>query len=348
MRELTFVEAGKVEFRDKPEPKLGGAGEAIVRMLATSRCDLDFVIARGRAPISGPFALGHEGTAEVVDVGDAVNTVKPGDAVVVPFQIRCGTCARCKKDQGAYCAGVPKLASYGLAPMSGTEYGGLGSDLVRVPFADSMLVKLPPGVDPVHAAALSDNAVDGYRTVAYALAEEPNERVLVAGGGATSVGLYAVAAAKACGARDITYVDTSDARGAIATKLGATFVKERYRPDLRVGRFPITVDATARPEGLRFCMQSTDAGGVVTSAGIYFGEVPLDLLDMYTRGVRFVTSRVDARREVGPALELVRRGLFDLAPIVTNIVDADDMPAAWLESATKVVARHRGTRASTP
>ncbi len=339
MRELTFVEAGKVEFREKASPTLGGPKEAIVRPIAASRCDLDLVIARGKAPIAGPFAMGHECTAEVVDVGDAVRTVKPGDRVAVPFQIRCGECARCKRNQGAYCTGVPKLSSFGLGPLSGTEYGGCVSDLLRVPFADAMLVRLPDGVDPLFAAALSDNAVDGYRTVAEALALEPGEPVLVAGGGATSVGLYAVSAAKACGASAITYVDTSEERGAIATRLGATFVRERYRPDLRVGRFPITVDATAREEGLRFCIASTDGGGVTTSVGIYFGDVRFDLLDMYTRGIRFVTGRVDARRELEPALALVARGLFDLAPIVTSIVSFDDAPRAWVEPGTKVVAR---------
>ncbi len=212
---------------------------------------------------------------------------------------------------------------------------------MRVPFADAMLVKVPAGLDPVVLAALSDNAVDGYRTVSEALAHEPGERVLVAGGGATSIGLYAVAAAKALGASEIVYVDASEDRGAIATKLGARFIREKYRADLRVGRFPITVDATAREEGLRFVLSSTEDGGVCTSAGIYFGEVSFNLLDMYTRGIRFLTSRVDARRELEPALALVAKGLFDLAPMVTTIVDFDDVTTAWVEPATKLIARHR-------
>lgn len=338
MRELTYLEPMKVEFRERPAPVIGGPKQVILRPIATSRCDLDLVIARGRAPISGPFAMGHECTAEVLEVGEGVRSVVPGDKVSVPFQIRCGECARCRRNQGAFCTGVPKLASFGLSPLSGVEYGGTVSDRLLVPFADAMLVKLPDGVDPVAAAALSDNAVDGFRTVAEALAAEPGEKVLVAGGGATSVGLYAVAAAKACGASEVVYVDASEERGAIASKLGAKFVHEKYRPGLRVGRFPITVDATARPEGLRFCIGSTDGGGICTSVGIYFGEVPFDLLDMYTRGIRFVTGRVDARRELEPALALVAKGLFELAPIVSTIVPFEEAPRAWTEPATKLVA----------
>ena len=339
MRELTFVEPLRVELRERPAPTLESDAAAIVRPIATSRCDLDLPIAQGLAPVQGPFALGHECVAEVLEVGSAVRSVAPGDRVVVPFQIRCGTCARCRKNQGAWCTGVPKLAAYGLAPLCGKEYGGAASDLLAVPFADAMLVKLPAGIDPIAAAALGDNAADGHRCVAEALAAEPGERVLVAGGGGASVGLYAVAAAKACGAGEIVYVDTSEERGAIATRLGARFVCARYAPDLRVGRFPITVDATARPEGIRFCIASTDGGGVCTSVGVYFAEVSFDLLGMYTRGIRFVTSRPDVRRELEPALALVERGLYDLASIVTTVVDISDAPRAWLEPATKLVIR---------
>src|SRR5688572_24169083 len=135
MRELTFVEPGKVEFREKPSPKIEGSRQAIVRPLAVSRCDLDFVFARGKAPVAGPFALGHECIAEVLAIGDAVDTVSIGDRVVVPFQISCGTCARCRRGQTGSCMAVPKLAAYGLGPLSGTEYGGALSDVLRVPFA---------------------------------------------------------------------------------------------------------------------------------------------------------------------------------------------------------------------
>ncbi len=339
MRELTFVEPGKVEFREKPVPTIQGALQALVRPVAVARCDLDFVFARGMAPVAGPFALGHECVGEVVEIGDAVRAVKPGDRVVVPFQISCGACERCRKGQTGSCKEFPKLAAYGLAPLSGTEFGGAVSDVLRIPYADAMLVKLPPSLDPVAAAALGDNAIDGFRTVHEALAREPGASVLVAGGGTPSVALYAVAAARALGAREVVYVDHSPARAAVAEKLGARVVREKYGPNLRVGRFPITVDATAREEGLRFCLASTDADGICTSVGIYFTDVPLPLLDMYTRGVRFVTGRTHARRDLPEALALAASGAFDLATVATTIVDWEHAPEAWVEPATKLVLR---------
>lgn len=340
MQALTFVAPGSIEMREVPAARLQGAKEALVRPLAVARCDLDYVLARGKAPAEGPFALGHECVGEVVEVGDAVRTLAVGDRVVVPFQINCGECARCLRGHTASCTAVPKMSAYGLGPYGGGgEFGGALADRLRVPFADAMLVKIDPSIDPAVAAALGDNAVDGLRTVREALAREPGARVLVAGGGAPSVGLYAVAAAKALGASEVVYVDPSTARIAVAERLGAKAVAEAPVSPLRVGRFPVVVDATSRPEGLRFCLDSTEPEGTLTSVGIYFGEVPMPLFDMYTRGVTFVTGRVQARRELSVGLSLLERGLLDLAAVATTIVPWDEAARAWTENVPKLVVR---------
>lgn len=339
MQQLTFVMPGQVEFREHPAPRIDSGAQALVRPLAVARCDLDYAFARGKAPILGPFALGHECVAEVVEIGDAVTSVTPGDRVIVPFQISCGNCSRCRKGQTGSCTAVPKLASYGLGPLFGGEYGGAVSDSLLVPYADAMLVKIGPDVDPVAAAALGDNAIDGYRTVAGPLAREPGAAVLVAGGGAPSVALYAVAAAQALGASEVVYVDPSEARGAIAAQLGARVVTVKADPSLRIGRFPITVDATSREDGLRFCLASTDAWGECTSVGVYFSNVALPLLDMYSRGVRFATGRIDARRDLPGALALASSGAFAIGAVPTSVVSWGDAASAWTEAATKLVVR---------
>src|SRR5438477_546151 len=107
MRALLFVEPGRLLYDDVPAPRLQGPGEALVRPVASSRCDLDAVIVRGLAPVAGPFALGHECVAEVVEVGAAVRTVAPRQRVVVPFAISCGACERCARGLTAHCAAVP-------------------------------------------------------------------------------------------------------------------------------------------------------------------------------------------------------------------------------------------------
>ncbi len=90
MRALTFAGPDALEWREAGDPRIHGDGEAIVRPLAVATCDLDDVIVRGRSPFPPPFVLGHEGVGEVVDVGDAVTGFRPGDRVLIPFQISCG------------------------------------------------------------------------------------------------------------------------------------------------------------------------------------------------------------------------------------------------------------------
>ncbi len=72
---------------EEASPALNGAAEALVRPLMVASCDLDVAAVRGQVPLAGEWAVGHEGVAEVVEVGSDVTGVKPGDRVVVPFQL---------------------------------------------------------------------------------------------------------------------------------------------------------------------------------------------------------------------------------------------------------------------
>ena len=72
MRQLEFVERGKLEWRDAPDPKLGGDGQAIVKPVALATCDIDVAFVQGRFPTAGPFSFGHECVGEVTDVGESV------------------------------------------------------------------------------------------------------------------------------------------------------------------------------------------------------------------------------------------------------------------------------------
>src|SRR5438876_10115469 len=78
MRQLTCTAPHQIEWRDVPEPRLEGDTEALVRPLAVARCDIDLFLTSGFVPLRGPFALGHEAVAEVVDVGDSVPGLTKG------------------------------------------------------------------------------------------------------------------------------------------------------------------------------------------------------------------------------------------------------------------------------
>src|ERR1700726_1068452 len=97
MRQLMFVAPGQLQGGAVAEPTLQGPDEALVKPLAVATCDLDGALIRGQAPFPGPFALGHEFVAEVVDCGDGVQVASPGTRVSVPYSISCGVCDRCRR-----------------------------------------------------------------------------------------------------------------------------------------------------------------------------------------------------------------------------------------------------------
>ena len=322
MQQLMFVSPREFEWREVAAPRITAAGEAIVRPLAVTRCDLDLYLALGAFPMPGEFAFGHEIAGEVLAVGSEVTGVEPGDRVIVPFQINCGACPFCLAGLTNACSAVPAYSAFGLAHSSGKEWGGGLSDAVLVPYADAMLVKIPPSLSLTAAAALSDNAVDGFRTVAKRLQATPGAPVLVVGGLAQSVGLYAVQAALALHSERVVYCDNSPVRLALALSLGAEVVDCDVADVERLDeQFPIVVDAAISAEGLAFALRSTAAcGHCISVSSVPAGDdadVSLPIREMYMKGVSWELSRVHARGALHDALECTRCGL-DPGKIITR------------------------------
>jgi threonine dehydrogenase-like Zn-dependent dehydrogenase len=333
MRQLNFMEPGRLEWLEAADPRLEGDGEAIVRPVAVATCDLDKILVRGLAPAEGPFPFGHEGVAEVLEVGDAVESARPGDLVSVPFQVSCGECTTCRRGHTGNCERVERMSMYGL-PI-GKNCGGFMSDAVRVPFADAMLVPVPGGIEPTAIASLSDNIPDGWRTVAPQLAERPGAPVLICGGPA-AIALYATSIALALGAERVDFAGGSSYIRERAGELGANLLEAEFPK--RFGQYPITVDASADPDGLACAARSTEPEGICTSIGIYFTEeTPMPLLEMYTKGIRFHTGRVHARPAMEPILELVRSGAFKPELVTAETAGWEDAPEAIAGHRSKLV-----------
>lgn len=329
MRQLTLDGPAECSWRAVPDPVLRSPAQALVRPLAVACCDLDVWVSQGALPMAPGHALGHEGVAEVVEVGADVTGVRVGDRVVVPFQLNCGTCPACVRGVTGSCGALPLMAMYGMAPIAGLDGGGFMADLVLVPYADAMLVPLPEGVDPVAVASMSDNIPDGWRTVGpyrNQLAALPcdERRVLVMG--RLSIGLYAAAFASAMGAR-VDYVDIDAGRLAVAEQLGAT-VHDRPKPERSWDPYPVTVHTTADPELLVATLRATWPDGVCTDTGLYPQPVELPLLAMYTRGVQFVTGRVNARKLIPEIIDSLKT-TAELGPVVERVVPWEDADTAW-------------------
>lgn len=338
MLQLTRPAPGEPVWREVPEPDLAGPLEALVRPVAVATCDLDLPIATGASPIPGEVAMGHEGIAEVLAVGEGVAGVRPGDRVVVCFQISCGTCARCRRGLTGSCARVPAGAMYGFGAVGG-DFGGFLADVVRVPYADAMLAPLPGDLDPHAVASASDNLPDAWRCVAPQLRANPAADVLVLGGPARSIGLYAAGIAVALGAPRVRYADDDAHRLTIASDLGAEPVEfdreatEKVRP-----RAEIVVDCGATGASLRCACRSVAPGGHCTHVGIlYEAQTPLPVFEMYSVGVTVHAGRAMARPLIEPVLGLAATGRFRPELVTDRVVPWAEAATALLEPHTKLV-----------
>jgi alcohol dehydrogenase len=337
MNALVYAAPKKLEWQEKEDPRIEGPLEAVVAPIAAAACDLDALIASGKAPFPAPLALGHECVGRVAQIGDAVKKVKVGDTVVVPFQISCGNCLPCQSGFTGNCASVPPFSTYGFG-MRGTPFGGVFSDSVRVPFADGMLVPVPATVAPATVASLGDNIADGWRAVAPVVSANPQAKVLVIGGELRSVGLYAAACAVALGARQVDYVDTDVDRLQRASAVGANAIEGPT--ESKRGAYTLAIDASGTELGLRCALSSLEFEGTCCSLGIFWdNKTPLPLLDMYVTGVTLRTGRAHVRPSIPSILELIEQGRLRPELITSNTVSWTDLPRALVAGGyTKLVA----------
>jgi len=326
MRQLTYVGGNTIEWWDVAEPRLQDDRDALVQPLAVTRCDLDLIIAGGKSGLPGPFALGHETAGVVTEVGDGVKNFTPGDLVIVPFQISCGECERCRRGHTNACTSVPFRSSYGLKPVCGVEYGGALSDLIRVPFADHMLVKQPAGHALSQTAGLADGATDAFSGVAHRLRERPGAEVLVIGGFGQSLSMFAVQAALSRGARRVVYIDDNPQRLAKAKSFGAEVYEAPKGLAMDpIGQFPIVVDAAATDASILLAFRSAEPNGICQRMYGDFAETtPVPLRHMYGVGITLRVGRVNVRAEMPDCVAHVAAGHFHPEHVITRRVRFED------------------------
>jgi threonine dehydrogenase-like Zn-dependent dehydrogenase len=174
MRAVTFH--GKEDFRvdNVPDPKIEQPTDAIIRITSTAICGSDLHLYGVLTMfLEEGDIIGHEPMGIVEEVGSEVTQIKPGDRVVVPFNISCGHCwmcdhklfAQCETTQvksegnGAALFGYTKL--YGQVPGAQAEY-------LRVPQAQFGPIKVPEGPDDERFLFLSDVLPTAWQAVKYA------------------------------------------------------------------------------------------------------------------------------------------------------------------------------------
>jgi len=283
MKALTYQGKHDVRVENMPDPALQDRDDLILRVTATAICGSDLHIYAGKTPaMEDGDILGHEFMGIVEEVGPDVRNVQPGDRVVIPFVIACGTCFFCQLQAYAACENTntgrgailnkkslrPGAALFGYSHLYGGIPGGQ-AEYVRVPCANTGPLLIPPGLGDEQVLFLSDILPTGYQAVLNADVKRGDTIAIF---GAGPVGLMAAACAKMLGAERIFMVD-----------------EYPYRLDFAVqtyGVLPINFEHTEDPA--EWLIEATDGRGV---------DASIDAVGFEAKGSALETALTDLKLE---------------------------------------------------
>lgn len=226
MRATCWHGAGDVRVEHVPDPRILNPRDCIVQITSTAICGSDLHLYDGYVPtmIEGDI-LGHEFMGEVVETGRAVQNLKIGDRVVVPFPIACGACFFCERGEFSLCEnsnpnarmaekmwGHSPCGIFGYSHLTG-GYAGGQAEYARVPFADIGPIRIESDLPDEKVLFLSDIFPTGWMA-AEACAIRPGDTIAVWGCG--PVGLFAMRSAYMLGAGRVIGIDRFPERLRIA------------------------------------------------------------------------------------------------------------------------------------
>src|SRR3954471_7004339 len=174
MKALTFHGKRDVRVEDVPDPVLEAPTDAIIRVTTTAICGSDLHLYEVLGPFIEPGSiLGHEPMGIVEEVGSDDTELKPGDRVVIPFQISCGHCYMCKQELQTQCETTQVrdqgmgAALFGYTKLYGEIPGGQ-AEYLRVPHAQYTHIKVPDEGSDERFVYLSDVLPTAWQSVEYA------------------------------------------------------------------------------------------------------------------------------------------------------------------------------------
>ncbi|HWH79432.1 MAG TPA: zinc-binding dehydrogenase, partial [Candidatus Binatus sp.] len=262
-----------------------------------------------------PLVLGHEITAEVVEVGATVSDYKPGDRVFSTHHVPCGTCRYCRSGHQSVCE---------LLRTTNFEPGGF-AEYIRVPRinVERGTMRIPDSVTFDEGSFIEPLACV-VRAQRFARLSA-GQTVLVIGSGIS--GLLHIQLARARGAARIIATDISEYRlnaakqfGADATIHGAEDVPNRLK-ELNEGRLAdLVIVCTGALPAVKQATKSIDRGGTMlffapTAAGV---DVPIPLFDFWRDEINVVTSYAGSGDDLKASLDLIRDHKVRVAEMVTH------------------------------
>ena len=367
MKALAYQGPKHVEIVTKPDPRIEHAGDAIVRVTRAAICGSDLHLYHGLVPDTRVgHTFGHEVTGVVQEVGRAVTTLRPGDRVVVPFNISCGSCFYCERGLTASCDRTNPNSQivggvYGYSHLTG-GYDGGQAEYLRVPFADAGPFKIPDDMDDESVLFLSDILPTGYQ--AAEMGEiKPNETVAVFGCG--PVGLFAAKSAWLMRAGRVIAIDSVDYRLQFARRFAEVETVDYAQVDdvvahlreMTDGRGPdVCIDAVGleasgsllhRALGvtmlqagaanvLQWAIGAVRKAGNVSIIGVYgppWNLIPIGVA--MNKGLTLRGAQCSVRRYMPHLLEHIRAGRIDARAIISHRLPLDDAPKGYHMFANK-------------
>ncbi|GIE85906.1 alcohol dehydrogenase [Actinoplanes regularis] len=321
-----------------------GPGEIRIRVRAAGVCHSDQSARDGGLPQPMPAVLGHEAAGDVLEVGDGVDDLAPGDRVIVNWLPSCGTCAECRRGEPFLCM-THVMAGYALPRFMAGDlpiFGMAGCGA----FAEEMVVPrigaVPIEADvPYEVAALVGCGVmTGVGAVVNTAQVRPGDSVVVIGCG--GVGVSAIQGARLSGAAIIAAVDTVPAKLDVARRFGATHAVTPDRlsdlvTEITGGEgFDYAFDVVALPQTLRTAWNAARRGGtvVVVGAGRAEHQVEFNPFELLFEGKRIIPSLYGSAyppRDFPKLIALWRAGRLDLEGMISHrlrLEQADEALAA--------------------
>ena len=329
------------------------AGEVLVKWEAAGLCHSDEHLVTGDMvppaelleqfglPSSFPIVGGHEGAGTVLEVGDAVTSLRPGDHIAASFIPACGRCRFCVTgrtnlcDLGAQVFGPGQIGDgtdrHHLDGRGLPIVAKLGTFAEHGVINEASAIRVDPDLPMTAVALVSCGVATGYGSAIYRAEVQPGETVVVVGVG--GIGINAVQGARIAGARNIVAVDPVEMKQKAALDLGATHAvasmaeATQVVSDLTRGVMADSVILTPSVmygDLLAPALSLTAKGGtcVVTAvAPIDQRDVSLDLFElaMWQKEIRGVIfGGGNPRYDIPVLLDLYRAGHLKLDELVTR------------------------------
>ena len=351
-RAAVAFEAGKpleiVEL-DLEGPK---KGEVLVKITHTALCHTDAFTLSGEDPEGVfPAVLGHEGAGIVVEVGEGVTSVKPGDHVIPLYTAECGECLFCKSGKTNLCVAVRATQGKGVMPDGTTRFSYKGKPVYHymgcstfseyTVVAEVSLAKVNPEANPEHTCLLGCGVTTGIGAVHNTAKVAEGDSVAVFGLGA--IGLAVIQGAKQAKAGRIIAIDTNPAKFELAKQMGATECVNPKDHDQPIQQ--VIVEMTGWGVDHSFeCIGNVDVmRAALECAHRGWGQSVIIGVagagkEISTRPFQLVTGRkwmgtafggVKGRSQLPGMVEDAMAGKIELAPFVTHTLPLDRINEAF-------------------